>query len=191
MLMLDSLEIHERPDLPYLEDLSPRCKPLYRRAVVSLDKQTQELQTNRHLVDEALSDLLRFIQKDVLECTTLRVQKRLENCLKDYVVTGRLLVEPSALSFLASQADFLGSAERMALALNAYLKIDKQTIDSITIRAPRDVELERTTLTIILSLPVKEVDVMLDFRGRLCDYLDSVLSDEDKLRTTVSVTRAV
>jgi hypothetical protein len=111
--------------------------------------------------------------------------------MKEYAARGTFRVEPSALSFLASRADFLESAERMALALDAYLKNNEETIGSIAVRASRDVELERTNLTVVLSLPVREIDVMLGFRRRLCDYLDSVISDEDKLRTTVSVTRTM
>lgn len=190
--VLDSREGLHRLECFHLGEPSLRCLPWLRHSVVSLDDQRLDLQRNRHLLDQAFVFILYSLQNDVFSLEgkrLLEIRGKIEQSLKNYAKAGRVQFETGALPFLASQEGFVESLERMGAALDDYLGNAHEIVDSITIQASTDAELERTTLTVTLSLPTQEIDSVLRFRRQLCEYLGSVLSDDDKIRITTSVKR--
>lgn len=180
------------PDGDYLTELVLKC-PRSRLGVrpdISLDKQVQELRTNKAMLNKIFFNVFVCLQRDLLQNERVeQIQRTILERMKGYRQKGRVELKPDALRLLAGREGFQKSMERMALALDDYLKSNEQVVDTVSIQAFNDTELQRTTLEVILSVPVTGVDAMLSFRERLCDYLDSALSDDDKIRITTTVER--
>jgi hypothetical protein len=134
-----------------------------------------------------------ILQRDLLAEGSQRVdqiRRAILELMKGYAEKGKIELKPDALCLLASREDFRQSMERMASALDDYLRGNEQAVDTVTVQAFNDTELQRTNLEVILSVGVSGLDDMLTFRQRLCDYLDAALSDDDKLNITTVVERS-